>query len=122
KMVQQNGMKVSIVNCPIVRENNGLAMSSRNERLSAEERKNAAIIYQILTEVKENFNSKNIQELNELVTERFLSQSNMKLEYFQIADEETLQSIKIKESNKKYRAFIAVFIGGVRLIDNIALY
>ncbi len=122
KMVQQNGMKVSIVNCPIVRENNGLAMSSRNERLSAEERKNAAIIYQILTEVKENFNSKNIQELNELVTERFLSQSNMKLEYFQIADEETLQSIKIKESNKRYRAFIAVFIGGVRLIDNIALY
>lgn len=122
KMVQQNGMKVSIVNCPIVRENNGLAMSSRNERLSTEERKNAAIIYQILTEVKENFNSKNIQELNELVTERFLSQSNMELEYFQIADEETLQSIKIKESNKRYRAFIAVFIGGVRLIDNIALY
>lgn len=122
KMVAQNGQKVSIVNCPIVREDNGLAMSSRNERLSTKEREEAAIIYQTLKEVKEKFHSENIETLNKLVTERFLPYANMQLEYFEIADEETLKSANSKEANKKYRAFIAVFIGGVRLIDNIALY
>jgi len=122
KMVAQNGQQVSIVNCPIVREDNGLAMSSRNERLSTKEREEAAVIYQTLKEVKEKFHSENIEALNKLVTERFLPYSNMQLEYFQIADEETLKSANSKEANKKYRAFIAVFIGGVRLIDNIALY
>lgn len=122
KMVAQNGQKVSIVNCPVVREDNGLAMSSRNERLSTKEREEAAIIYQTLKEVKEKFHSENIETLNKLVTERFLPYANMQLEYFEIADEETLKSANSKEANKKYRAFIAVFIGGVRLIDNIALY
>src|SRR5690606_42151776 len=121
KLVAVEKLPVKIVGCPILREKNGLAMSSRNKRLSAMEFKEASIIYETLTEVRQNFGSKSITALNELVKERFLQTNNLKLEYFEIANERTLKSAKRKNKGSKYRAFIAAFAGEVRFIDSMTL-
>lgn len=120
KLVEIEDLDVNIVGCPIVREPNGLAMSSRNKRLSQKQRKEASLLNEVLTEVKKKFKSHSIAELNSLVKERFLN-SNMKLEYFEIANEDSLKTVKQKRKNKAYRAFLAAFAGEVRLIDNMAL-
>ena len=121
KLVAKHNIPVNIVGCTIHREPNGLAMSSRNERLSAEERAKAAIIYQTLIEAKKRFGTKSAIEVMRWFTETFAKQSEFELEYFEIADEETLLTCQRKSKNKKYRAFIAVFVNKIRLIDNISL-
>lgn len=121
KLVEKNDIPVKIIGHPIVREANGLAMSSRNKRLTAAQFEEASVIYKILTEVQQKFSTHSIPKLNALVKERFLKYPNLKLEYFQIAKEATLVEAKRKMQNTKYRAFIAVFCGDVRLIDNMAL-
>lgn len=121
KMVEKEGLKVEIVGCPIHRETNGLARSSRNERLSPEARQNASFIYEILQKVKEDFGTKSATEINSWVEDKFRSQNSMKLEYFEIAHADTLITAEEVEENQKYRAFIAVYAGDIRLIDNIAL-
>ena len=121
KMVQKNNLNVKVKGCQIFREKNGLAMSSRNSRLSDESREIAPIIYKILEKVKNKFDTKSLSEINEWVENKFKKQHLLKLEYFVIADEETLKAPKKKDSSKKYRAFIAVFAGDIRLIDNIRL-
>jgi len=120
KLVEKNNMPVNVVGCPILREPNGLAMSSRNERLTIEQRDRASIIYMTLKEVKEKFASESPNNITKYVEDVFAKMPDFKLEYIEIADEETLLPI-IEKQNKKYRAFIAVFIGGIRLIDNISL-
>ncbi|RKS94688.1 pantothenate synthetase [Flavobacterium limicola] len=121
KMVAKNKLKVTIIGCPIFRESNQLAMSSRNERLSALERDEAAIIYKILTQVKEKFTSDSPLTISEWVQKEFENNPNFTLEYFVIADEETLSECTLKNKNKKYRAFIAVLVNNIRLIDTISL-
>ena len=121
KLVQKNKMAVNIVGCKIFREANKLAMSSRNERLSADERAKAAIIYKTLAEAKKLFDTKTANEVTKWVTKTFKNQSTFELEYFEIADEETLLTCKRKSKSKNYRAFIAVFVNNIRLIDNISL-
>ena len=121
KMVEKNHMPVNVVGCPIFREDNQLAMSSRNERLTAEERKEAAIIYKILTEAKEIFKTKSPEETIEFVENSFKDNERFDLEYFVIADESTLLPIDHKREGKNYRAFIAVFVNSIRLIDTISL-
>ncbi|MHC0439403.1 pantoate--beta-alanine ligase [Flavobacterium sp. 3-210] len=121
KLVEKNNLPVNIVGCPIFREDNLLAMSSRNERLTAEERKEAAIIYKTLTEAKEIFQTKSPQETIQFVEDAFKNNERFELEYFVIADESTLLSIDHKINDKKYRAFIAVFVNSIRLIDTISL-
>ncbi len=121
KMVEKNNLPVHVVGCPIFREENQLAMSSRNERLTSEERKEAAIIYKTLTEAKEVFNTKGPQETIEFVENSFKENGTFDLEYFVIADESTLLPIEYKINDKKYRAFIAVFVNSIRLIDTISL-
>jgi pantoate--beta-alanine ligase len=121
KMVRKNRLNVKIKGCPIFRENDGLAMSSRNTRLSEEQRAAAPFIYKVLKKVRKKFGPENIIELNEWVENQFKKHPFFKLEYFTIADEKSLETIKNRESNKKYRAFIAVFAGKIRLIDNIRL-
>ena len=115
-------MPVTIIGCPIYREANGLAMSSRNERLSSESRKKAALIYKTLKEAKVFFQNHSANETQEFVVQTFEKNPSFDLEYFEIADERNLLPCKKKNKNKKYRGFIAVFIDKVRLIDNIALY
>lgn len=121
KLVTTENLPLEIVGCPILREKNGLAMSSRNERLSAEQFEEASVIYEILQEVQKKYNSLSFLELHEIVAERFLQNPNIKLEYFEIANEETLIADEQKNPSTKYRAFVAAFVGDVRLIDNIPL-
>ena len=121
KLVAKYSLPVSIVGCPIYREANQLAMSSRNERLSADERNQASIIYQTLLQAKILFQNETIASAIQLVQQTFENHPLFDLEYFVIADEETLLSSNTKEENKKYRAFIAVFVNNIRLIDTISL-
>jgi len=114
-------MPVNVVGCPIYRETNGLAMSSRNERLSEKERNQAAIIFKTITQAKKLFATKSAQEVTEFVAKTFEKQPDFELEYFQIADEATLLPCLRKNKTKTYRAFIAVFVNKVRLIDTISL-
>ena len=121
KMVAKLKMPVKVIGCPIHREPNGLAMSSRNERLSEDDRKEAAIIYKTIQESKLLFATKSAKEVIKFVAEKFKKNSKFELEYFQIADEKTLFPCIRKSKHKKYRAFIAVFVNNIRLIDTISL-
>lgn len=121
KLVSKNHLPVTIVGCPIFREANGLAMSSRNERLSASEREEAAFIYQTLQGAKEKFATQTADSVQQWVVKTFKNHPNFELEYFVIADESTLLPIENKEISKNYRAFIALFVNNIRLIDTISL-
>ncbi len=121
KLVEIEDLSVEIVGCPIVREESGVAMSSRNKRLSPAQLKGADVINKTLLEVKQKFDNLSILKLNEIVKERFMKNEHLKLEYFVIANVKTLKTAKHKLKKNKYRAFIAAFAGEVRLIDNIAL-
>ncbi|MFA5296713.1 MAG: pantoate--beta-alanine ligase [Lutibacter sp.] len=121
KMVEKRNLPVQIVSCPIYREKDGLAMSSRNTRLTKEQRAVVPFIYKTLKKVKIKFGTKDASEVLKWVEKEFKKEPLLTLEYIEIADEETLLSVEIKNPAKKYRAFIAVFAGKVRLIDNISL-
>lgn len=121
KMVEKNHLPIEIIACPIYREKDGLAMSSRNTRLSTKNRKAAPLIYQTLVKSKKLFLKMNINDVKKSVKNEFKNNPELTLEYFEIADITTLTSSITKDKNKKYRAFIAVLTGSIRLIDNIAL-
>ena len=121
KLSESLEWKVEIIGCPIARESSGLARSSRNERLSEEERQNAAFIYEALKQVKQDFGIKSASELTSEIEKKFRKNPVLKLEYFEIADEATLKTVQEIKEGAKYRAFIAVYSGEIRLIDNIAL-
>lgn len=120
QMVQAEILPVEIIGMPIIREENGLAMSSRNQRLTSEQRIEAAIIYQNLCFAQEKINQLSIEKITEIVTENF-AESNLVLEYFLIVDEQTLKPVNVLQSNTFYRAFIAAYAGKIRLIDNLKL-
>ena len=84
-MVAQRKLNLTLVPCPIVREASGLAMSSRNERLSPQGKAQAAFIYQVLTEAKERFASHSVEEVTAFVKEQFAEKAAFELEYFIIA-------------------------------------
>jgi pantoate--beta-alanine ligase len=121
KMVEKNHIPVTVIECPIFRETNNLAMSSRNERLTLQERNEAGIIYKILDRAKIKFKNNSALEITKWVTREFEKNKLFTLEYFEIADEDTLSTCIRKNKNKKYRAFIAVFINNIRLIDTLSL-
>jgi pantoate--beta-alanine ligase len=117
RMVKVLNFDVEIVDCPIVREESGLAMSSRNERLSDEQRKKAVEISKVLFESRNFAPSLSPKELNKWVVEKINAISGLKVEYFDIVNTATLQTIETW--NKQSVGCIAVFCGEVRLIDNI---
>lgn len=121
KMTQKLGLPVQIKGLPIYRESNGLAMSSRNARLSAAEREKAAVIYKTLKTAQGLFGTKSAEQITNAVLQIFEQEKGIELEYFEIADEATLQPFEEKIPGRHYRAFIAVFVGDVRLIDTIPL-
>jgi pantoate--beta-alanine ligase len=120
KMVEKEGMPINIVGCPISREASGLAMSSRNERLSAEDKAKAAFIYKTLQEARQLFANESITSVKKYVYDAFSAHPEFKMDYFEVAAEDDLVPANTKE-NKHYRGFIAVFLSNVRLIDNISL-
>lgn len=117
RMVRLMHFPVEVVDCPIVRETSGLAMSSRNERLSASERDTAANIYRILNESRNLTDKMSPGELTQWVTDEVNNAGGLSVEYFDIADRETL--ITIDRWQPESIGCIAVFCGEVRLIDNI---
>jgi pantoate--beta-alanine ligase len=121
KMVSKSKLPVNVIGCPIHREANNLAMSSRNERLTPQEREQASLIYKILRTAKEKFSKDSTLTISKWVQKAFENNTQFTLEYFTIADEATLLTCTRKNKNKKYRAFIAVIVNNIRLIDTISL-
>lgn len=121
KLVQRHQLPVEVIGCPIYRENNGLARSSRNERLSPKIRLEASFIHETLLKVKDKFGTESANQISKWVENEYKAHPFFELEYFEIADSETLKPITDKIEGRSFRAFIAVYSGDIRLIDNIAL-
>ena len=121
KLVDQLKLPVKIHGVSIYREKSGLAMSSRNERLLPAQRDAAKIIHDTLLKANDWFRIITIPEINQRVKDIFDDQRGMSLEYFEIANEVTLKENDFFYKDQKYRAFIVVNVGDVRLIDNLHL-
>jgi pantoate--beta-alanine ligase len=121
KLVKMLELPVEIVPCDIIREKNGLAMSSRNELLTAEERQNAALIYETLINARNLTGEKSVRDLENRVIETINKNPFLYVEYFEIVDFENLQPVKSWSDKGKKIGCIAVFCSKVRLIDNIVL-
>lgn len=117
RMVETMNINTLIVDHPIVREASGLALSSRNERLKVEERKNAIEISKVLFESRNFAQDLSPTNLTKWVIDRINNVPNLKVEYFEIVDTVSLQTIE--KWDTKAVGCIAVFCGEVRLIDNI---
>ncbi len=118
-MVQIMHYPIEIVGCPIVRETDGLAMSSRNVRLTPIQRQHAPLIAQTLFESRKKINSMPIEDLKQWVTNQINSDPELRTEYFDIVDRNTLQTA-VSYQKDALQGCIAVNVGKVRLIDNIA--
>lgn len=121
-LIKQLQMPIELISCPIVREPDGLAMSSRNARLTSDERKEASFIYKQLLFCKEHFHEYTPSELQGLIIENFRKHPLFVLEYIEFADRETLQEISDWHDATHAGAFIAARLGNVRLIDNMLLF
>ena len=121
KLVEKNAIPLKVIGCKIHREKDGLAMSSRNTRLTEEHRTAAPFIYKTLKKAKKKFKFSSANEVVKWVEKKFNKHPLLELEYFTIADEKNLLAITKKENTGKYRAFIAVYAGKIRLIDTIKL-
>lgn len=121
-MVKNLSIPVEIIPCPIVREADGLAMSSRNMRLTPEHRAMAPEIYKALLRAKENYSWFIPSGLEKLVTTEIEQNPGLKVEYATVADSVTLQPIEDWMDTEHAVLCVAVFAGNVRLIDNIILY
>ncbi|NND61576.1 MAG: pantoate--beta-alanine ligase [Flavobacteriaceae bacterium] len=121
KLVSIEKLPIEIIGCPIYREKHGLAMSSRNKRLSKVQFEEAKIICETLKWAQSNFSEKSIGELQKHVSQTFQQNPHLKLEYFEIANIDNLRPARRKRKGNTYRAFIAAYAGEVRLIDNMAL-
>ncbi len=121
KLAHDLNLPTEVIGCPIVREKNNLAMSSRNARLSDSVRNQGGFIYRTLQLASEKFEHESSRHVIDWVYAQFTAHPIFKLEYFEIMDAKTLKPAHNKSAKKKYRAFIAVYADGVRLIDNIDL-
>ncbi len=124
ELVKQTGDKVRIVGCPIVREEDGLAMSSRNRLLYPGIRKNAGVIFKTISKASRMFKKCNIAEIKKYVVETIGSTEGFDVEYFEIADDSELIPLEDKTGIRKERSYygcVAVRAGKVRLIDNIEI-
>jgi len=121
QLVLQGNYNINIVACPIVREENGLAMSSRNERLPAEVRQKAGIIFKTLSENNKQQLPVDIQKLKEKIISQINAVDPFRVEYLEIVDDDKLEPVKHAgeiEQNSSYTGCIAVYANDVRLIDN----
>jgi pantoate--beta-alanine ligase len=118
KMAKANYPSLQIVICPIQRERDGLAMSSRNMRLPGTERKQAAKISAALELVKKNISAGDVRELR-LHTAQYLNSNGFKVDYVEIADANTLELLDFWNGNQVIVILIAAFLNDVRLIDNM---
>ena len=119
KMVELLNLPVKLVMCPILREEDGLAMSSRNIHLTAEDREHSLILSKTLNWVKENFDSNNIAGLQDKAAEAINAEEGVSLEYFELTDGDTLHPAN--QTTKNVVALVAARVGKTRLIDNVLI-
>ena len=121
KMVRDLDMPVAIEVCPIVREADGLALSSRNTYLNTEERKSALVLYRSLQCAQELFRTgeRNSAKLIAAARQEFASESNVRLDYFKIVNPDSLEHVL--DTSSPSLAAVAAYVGNTRLIDNIVL-
>lgn len=119
KMVSMLNMPVKLVMCPIIREPDGLAMSSRNIHLTADDRRHALVLSKTLNWVKSQFNGSNIPELKKKAEQMIAAEDGVEPDYFEIADGETLRPAD--SGSKTIVALVAAKVGNTRLIDNVLL-
>ncbi len=119
EMTKLLNMNVEIVSCPIIREKDGLALSSRNTRLTPELRQKAPLIARVLQESTNFAKKHSVQDTIDFVVESINKESEMKVEYYEIVDSNTLESIKDWTNTNDPVGCITVYCGKVRLIDNI---
>ena len=121
EMLKQLSSTVKLVMCNIIRESDGLAMSSRNRRLSKQDRINATLIYQTLQKAKALMGSHSPEEIKAISLSDLNEREGVKPEYFDIVDGITLLPIKNFDDVKLVVACTAAWVGEVRLIDNLIL-
>lgn len=122
QLVKIHNLTINVIGCDIIRENDGLAMSSRNLRLNASDRKESTFIFKNLNKAKQMaIGGKSISEIKEQIALEFEKNPNFTLEYFEIANPLTLMTLDSFDQGQAARAFIAAYIGGIRLIDNIEI-
>jgi len=122
KITKYCNLPVEIIPCHTVREEDGLAMSSRNRLLSKSERKQAVTIFKVLKMIKIHSGFSTINEIKEYVETQFRKSKIAKLEYFEIVDMYSLKPLKAWAESNNVIACTAVYVGEVRLIDNIILF
>ena len=120
ELVKQKNYPVEIVPMPIFREESGLAMSSRNARLSEEFMKEATVIFKTLSRIHDWKNQFSVTETIHKVEEAF-RKSSLELEYFMLCDEKTLKPVQSWDETDDIRAFVAAYAGNIRLIDNLKI-
>jgi pantoate--beta-alanine ligase len=118
KLIDDLSFPVELVGGEIIREPDGLAMSSRNKRLSAEARKTASVIFQSLLNAKKNLPEKKLEDVR-IEVEKMLQQKGLRLEYLELADRRTLAVLQHFDANIPSVLLIAAYMGEVRLIDNM---
>ncbi len=121
EMARQLNQPVEIVPCPILREADGLAMSSRNMLLSVDERKAASLIPKILQMAKDNFSKMPLPDLKSKLLEEIKKEPLLKPDYIEFCKADTLESVSEIRANEKIIFLVAIFSGKIRLIDNVLL-
>ncbi len=121
-LVEQYKLSPEIIGCEIVREESGLALSSRNQRLSFGDKRKAPQIYSNLKKAKDLAKYLSPALLKKWIEEKYIGHDHFRLEYVEIADGNNLQPIENWNDTDKPMVFIVIHLGGVRLIDNIELY
>ena len=122
KLVKDYNINLEVVPCDIVREKDGLAMSSRNMRLNDEERAISPMIYKVLKETVANYDTMSPAEMKALALKKYAEIKQFDVEYVEIADETTLQTVTDWKDSEHARIFVALQLGPVRLIDNLRIY
>ena len=120
-LVRQKNLLTEVIGCPTIREQNGLAKSSRNQHLSKIDRERCGIIYKQLLEFKHLFKKMDLSELKNQIIINITNGNKINIEYFELINMDTFESVEAYHKNIKHAVCIAVTISGVRLIDNIIL-
>ncbi len=121
-LIKKLNLRIEIVACPIIRESDGLAMSSRNVRLTEHQRKIAPEIHALLKKCADHSMEFSLEHVKSEVIKSIEAIPEFKLDYFEIADEENLQPISNWSDSDTPRAFVAIFLDKVRLIDNMKIF
>jgi pantoate--beta-alanine ligase len=121
RLVEDLNFNLELVCHPIIRESDGLAMSSRNRRLGEPERREAVHLYKSLTLAREWLQTKSVAEVKTAVAQYLAGFAHIRLEYFEVADAVSLQPLATAQSPNGVALCIAAYLGSIRLIDNIII-